>query len=161
MLFFTDIVHRFGVPNCIITDSDTQFIDKKFLDFYDNHHIHVLWSAVAHPKINGQVERANGMVLQVLKLRIFDKLNKHDKKWATELPSVLWSLRMTLSRATRFTPFFLVYGSEAMLPTDVEYGSPRLKAYNEQNNDVARENALDQLEEARDVALLHSTRYQL
>jgi hypothetical protein len=37
---------------------------------------------------------------------------------------------------------------------------PRLKAYNEQNNDATRENALDQLEEARDVALLHSVRYQ-
>jgi hypothetical protein len=47
-----------------------------------------------------------------------------------------------------------------MLPTDVEYGSLRLKAYNEQNNDVTREDALDQLEEARDVALLHTTRYQ-
>jgi hypothetical protein len=46
-----------------------------------------------------------------------------------------------------------------MLPTNVEYGSPRLKAYNEQNNDAARENALDQLEEARDVTLLHSARY--
>jgi hypothetical protein len=71
------------------------------------------------------------MVLQGLKPRIFDKLNKHGKKWAAELPSVLWSLRTTSSRATGFTPFFLVYGSEAMLPTDVEYGSPRLKAYNE------------------------------
>jgi hypothetical protein len=59
-----------------------------------------------------------------------------------------------------FTLFFLVYGSEAVLPTDLEYGSPRLKAYNEQSNDVARENALDQLEEAHDIALLHSTRYQ-
>jgi hypothetical protein len=59
-----------------------------------------------------------------------------------------------------FTPFFLVYGSEAMLPTDVEYGSPRLKAYNEQNNDATRENALDQVEEACDVALLHSAGYQ-
>jgi hypothetical protein len=37
-------------------------------------------------------------------------------------------------------------------PTDVEYGSPRLKAYNEKNNDATREDALDQLEEARDVA---------
>jgi hypothetical protein len=83
------------------------------------------------------------MVLQGLKLRIFDKLNKHGKKWATELPSVLWSLRMMLSRAMGFTLFFLVYGSEAMLPTDVEYGSPRLKAYNEQNNDVTREDTLD------------------
>jgi hypothetical protein len=67
---------------------------------------------------------------------------------------------MTLSQATGFTLLFLVHGSEAMLPTDVEYGSPRLKAYNEQNNDTTRENALDQLEEAHDVALLHSARYQ-
>jgi hypothetical protein len=116
--------------------------------------------AVAHPKTNGQVERANGIILQGLKPRIFDKLNKHGKKWAAELPLILWSLRTTLSRATGFTLFFLVYGSEAMLPTDVEYGSPRLRAYNEQNNDAARENILDQLEEARDMALLHSARYQ-
>jgi transposase InsO family protein len=160
VLFFTDIVHRFGVPNYIITDNGTQFTGKKFLDFCDNHHIRVLWSAVAHPKINGQVERANDLVLQGLKPRIFDKLNKHGKKWATELPSVLWILRTTLSRATGFTPFFLVYGSEAMLPTNVEHRSPWLRAYNEQNNDATRENALNQLEEARDVALLHSARYQ-
>jgi transposase InsO family protein len=160
VLFFTDIAHRFGVPNCIITDNDTQFTSKKFLDFYDNHNICVLWSAVAHPKTNGQVERANDMVLQGLKPRIFDKLNKHGKKWAAELPSVLWSLRTTPSQATGFTPFFLVYGSKAMLPTDVEYGFPRLKAYNEKNNDVIREGALNQLEEAHDVALLHSARYQ-
>jgi hypothetical protein len=83
------------------------------------------------------------MVLQGLKPRIFNKLNKHGKKWATELPSVLWSLRTTPSQATGFTPFFLVYGSEAVLPTDLEYGSPRLKAYNEQSNDTARENSLD------------------
>jgi hypothetical protein len=73
------------------------------------------------------------MVLQGLKLRIFDKLNKHGKRWAAELPSILWSLRTTPSQATGFTPFFLVYGSEAMLLTDVEYGSLRLKAYNQQN----------------------------
>jgi hypothetical protein len=80
VLFFTDIVHRFGVPNYIITDNSTQFTGKKLLDFCDNHHICVFWSAVAHPKTNGQVERANDMVLQGLKLRIFDKLNKHGKK---------------------------------------------------------------------------------
>jgi hypothetical protein len=159
-LFFTDIIHRFGVPNYIITDNDTQFTSKKFLDFCDSHHIRVLWSVVAHPKTNGQVEHGNGMVLQGLKPRIFDRLNKHGKKWVAELPSVLWSLRTTLSRAMGFTPFFLVYGAEAMLPTDLEYGSPRLKAYNEQSNDVARENALDQLEEAHNIALLHLARYQ-
>ena len=108
--------------------------------------------------MNGQVERANGMILQGLKPRIFNKLNKFGRRWLTELPSDIWSLRMTPSRATGFTPFFLVYGVEAMLPTDLEYGSPRLKAYQEQQNQQTREDSLDQVDEARDVALLHSAR---
>jgi hypothetical protein len=67
---------------------------------------------------------------------------------------------MTPSRATGFSPFFLVYGAEAILPIDLEYGSPRTKAYDDRSNQTSREDSLDQLEEARDVALLHSARYQ-
>jgi hypothetical protein len=77
-----------------------------------------------------------------------------------ELPSVVWSLRTTPSRATGFTPFFLVYGAEAILPTDLEYGSPRTKMYDDRSNQTNREDSLDRLEEARDMALLHSARYQ-
>ena len=92
------------------------------------------WSAVAHPRTNGQFVRANDIILQGLKPRIYNRLKKFGKKWVEELSSVLWSLRMTPSRATKFTPFFMVYGSMVMLPIDLEYGSPRLKAYNEQTN---------------------------
>ena len=46
------------------------------------------------------------------------------------------------------------------MPTDLEYGSPRLRAYNERCNQVSREDSFDQLEEAWDVALLHSAKYQ-
>ena len=53
----------------------------------------------------------------------------------------------------------MVYGSEVVLPTDLEYGSPRLKDYNEQSNKETQENTVDQLEETRDMALLKSTRY--
>jgi hypothetical protein len=74
-----------------------------------------------------------------------------------ELPSVVWSLRTTPSRATGFTPFFLVYGAEAILPTDLEYGSPRARAYNDQSNRANQEDSLDQLEEARDMALLQQS----
>jgi hypothetical protein len=64
------------------------------------------------------------------------------------------------SRATGFTLFFLVYGAEAILPTNIEYGSPRARAYDNQSNRANREDSLDQLEEARNMALLHSARYQ-
>ena len=100
------------------------------------------------------------MILQGLKPRIFNKPNKFGRRWLTELPSVIWSLRMTPSRATSFSPFFVVYGAEAILPTDLEYGSPRLKAYQKQQNQRAREDSLDQVDEARDMALLHSAHYQ-
>jgi hypothetical protein len=109
---------------------------------------------------NGQVERANGMILQGLKPRIYNDLHKFGMRWMKELPLVVWSLRTTPSRATSFTPFFLVYGAEAILPTDLKYGSPRARAYDDRRNQTNREDSLDQLEEARDVALLHSARYQ-
>jgi transposase InsO family protein len=156
----SDIIHRFGVPNSIITDNGTQFTGKKFLDFCEDHHIRVDWAVVAHPMTNGQVERANGVILQGLKPRIYNDLNKFGKRWMKELPSVVWSLRTTPSRATGFSPFFLVYGAEAILPTDLEYDSPRTKVYDDRSNQASREDSLDQLKEARDVALLHSARYQ-
>jgi hypothetical protein len=100
------------------------------------------------------------MILHGLKLRIFNRLNKFGRRWLTKLPSIIWSLRTTPSRAMGLTLFFMVYGSEAILPIDVEYGAPRIKAYDEQGNQTTCQEALDQLEEARDVALLHSARYQ-
>jgi transposase InsO family protein len=132
--FFTDIIYRFGVPNSIITDNGSQFTGKMFLEFCDKFHIRIDWAAVAHPQTNGQVERANNMILQGLKLRIFDRLKKSGRKWLQELPTVMWSLRTTLSRATGFTPFFLVYGTEAILPMDLEYGSHRVRGYDEGAN---------------------------
>jgi transposase InsO family protein len=74
--FFIDIIHRFGVPNSIITDNGSQFTGRKLPEFCDKHHIRVDWAAVAHSQTNGQLERSNGMILQGLKPRIFDRLNK-------------------------------------------------------------------------------------
>jgi hypothetical protein len=100
------------------------------------------------------------MILQGLKPRILDRLNKSGRKWLHELLAVVWSLRTTPKRATGFTPFFLVYGAEVVLPTDLEYGSPKVKGYGEGTNQRAREDSLDQQDEARTVALMHSARYQ-
>ena len=49
MLFFLNIIHRFGVPNSIITDNGMQFTRKKFLQFYYEYHIRVDWAAIAQP----------------------------------------------------------------------------------------------------------------
>ena len=66
---------------------------------------------------------------------------------------------MTPSQATGYTPFFMVYGSEAILPSDLDYGAPRVRAYDEQGAEASLEDAMDQLDEARDIALLRLARY--
>jgi hypothetical protein len=45
------------------------------------------------------------------------------------------------------TPFFLVYGAEAILPSDVQYDSPRVEAYEEEDAEKFRQLSMDLLEE--------------
>ena len=54
----------------------------------------------------------------------------------------------------------MIYGSKAVHPTDLDYGSPRVRAYDEEGNQASLEDADDQLGEARDIALLDSAKYQ-
>jgi hypothetical protein len=50
---------------------------------------------------------------------------------------------MTLSRAMSFTPFFMVYGFEAILPTDLEYRAPKVRAYDYKGNQASLEDTVD------------------
>ncbi|XP_066341076.1 uncharacterized protein [Miscanthus floridulus] len=67
---------------------------------------------------------------------------------------------MTLSQATGSTPFFMVYGSKPILPTILDYGAPRVRAYDELGAEASLEDAMDQLDEACDITLLYSAKYQ-
>jgi hypothetical protein len=94
------------------------------------------------------VEKANGLILAGIKQRLVEPLERSAGCWVEELPSVLWSLCTTPNRSIGFTPFFLVYGAEAVLPTDIEFDAPRVVQYTEKQAKEAREDAIDLLEEA-------------
>ena len=80
--------------------------------------------------------------------------------WVEELPSMLWSINSTPNRSTGYTPFFMVYGADAVLPSDIRHDSPRVAAYVEADNKRARQDALDLLDEKWDIAAAHSAIYQ-
>jgi hypothetical protein len=58
-----------------------------------------------------------------------------------------------------YMPFFMVYGAKVVLPIDLDYGAPRIVAYRELEVKEYLEDAMDQLEEARNVALAQSAKY--
>jgi ribonuclease HI len=148
--FIQDIIFRFGIPNNIITDLGSNFTSSEFFDFCEQKSIQIKYASVAHPRANGQVERANGMILVALRKKVFDKNEKFAGKWIRELPYVVWSLRTQPSRALNGnTPFFMVYGSEAVLPADLKFGAPRLIFENIAEAEATRLEDIDILEEER------------
>jgi hypothetical protein len=157
--FIGDIKHHFGVPNRIITDLGKSLTSSVFWDFCQDNLIDVYYSSVAHERCNGQVERANGMVLQALKDRIYDDASNYATRWLAELPHVVWGLRTQVSSVTSFSPFFLVYESKAILPTDVTFGAPRIQFYEEGETEQTRRIDLDSLEEQRLTAVMRQTRH--
>jgi transposase InsO family protein len=158
--FIRGITSRFRVPNRIITDNGTQFTSELFGDYCDDMGIKLCFASPAHPKSNGQVERANAEILKGLKTKTYNVLKKHGDSWLEELPAVLWANRTTPSRATGETPFFLVYGAEAVLPSELSLGSPRVALYNEANQDDLRRDDLVYLEEWIRRAALRAACYQ-
>jgi hypothetical protein len=110
--------------------------------------------------MNGQVEHTNGLLLQGMKTRMFQDLEAKGKNWHKELPSVLGALRTNVSRATRATPFSLVYGAEVVLPPEIYLKSARVVHFNPKDQAKARELDANLLEERRNTVLSNVRRYQ-
>jgi hypothetical protein len=129
--FLDKLVHRYGLPHRIITDLGSNFNNHQFWECCENNEIDVRYVSVAHPRANGQVEHANGTVLDALKKWLHDAANSKGGKWIKELPNALWGLLTQPSKPTGQSPYFLVYGSEAILPADVMWDSLAVEHYDE------------------------------
>jgi hypothetical protein len=123
--FWQNIVCLFEVPSELIVDNGKQFDNQDFSEFCNSNATKVVFASVYHLQSNRVVERANGKIFNAIKKRLLD-----DKKgkWAEQLPDVIWALNTTESRATGFTPFRLMYRSEAMTLQELKHGSPRTNA---------------------------------
>ena len=73
------------------------------------------------PQMNGTVEAANKNIKKILV-----KMTDTYKDWHEYLPFALCSYRTFVHMSTGATPYSLVYGMEAVLPTEVEIPSLRI-----------------------------------
>jgi hypothetical protein len=121
--FWQNIICRFGVPRELTVDNGKQFDYYTFKEYCKSLGTHVKFSSVYHPQSNGVVERENGLIFSGIKKCLFDQKKG---KWVDELPKVIWSHNTTVSRATSFTPFRLLFGTEAMTPEEIKNESMRV-----------------------------------
>jgi len=76
------------------------------------------------------------MIIDALKKRLYTKNDRAPGRWMKELPAVVWGLRTQASRNTGVSPYFMVYGTEAVLPSDITFGSPRIENFDQSTADM-------------------------
>ncbi|XP_074289236.1 uncharacterized protein LOC141614391 [Silene latifolia] len=151
-----NIISRFGIPSEIICDNGSQFISDNTEGFCARWNITLRKSAPRYPQTNGQAESGNKIIVENLRKR----LEELGGKWADELPLVLWSDKTTPKMATGQTPFSLVYGAEAVIPSEVLVPMHRYGSQTAEQNKVEMARSLDTVDELRESAYIRMASYK-
>jgi transposase InsO family protein len=113
--FLKDIIARFGGPKRTITDNDASFKAEPLIQFGEKFRIALSLSTPYYPQGNGLVESSNKRLINIIKILLED--NK--KAWDSKLKFSLWADRVTTKRSLGVSPFHLVYGIEAIFPSQL------------------------------------------
>ena len=146
-----NIICHFGVPNKIIFDNDTPFLNKDVHCLTKCYSISHMTLTSYYPKGNGQAEASNKGLLKIL-----EKMTKENGKgWKEEFPIALWAHRTAKSQATGVSPFSRVYGTEVVILINLV----RLAVKLAKIGGMPREDNLEIMEEMRDNATSHNRLY--
>ncbi|CAL1368987.1 unnamed protein product [Linum trigynum] len=147
---WTHIICRFSLPHTIVLDQGTQFKSQDLQTYCAQYGVLLRYAFVSYPQANGQAESANKNILWGLKTRIDDAKGK----WVEELSHVLWAHRTSYKTAIGDTPYALTYGTDAVLPIEMELSSYRVEAFRPKANNEELTHNLDLVEERREDARL-------
>ena len=110
--FLDTIFKHHGLPRQIISDRDSHFTSHFWQALMKLLQIHLGMSTAFHPQTDGQTERANRTIEQVLRCYV----DYRQKNWDSLLPLVEFSLNNHKSSSTGHSPFFLNFGLHPLLP---------------------------------------------
>lgn len=109
-----------GCPLQILTDQGANFQSNLFQELCKIMAIDKIRTSPYKPSTNGNIERFHGtMHSMIAKL-----VSENHRDWDEKLPTVAFAYRTSVQESTHFTPYFLMYGREARIPSDLIYGPP-------------------------------------
>lgn len=105
-----NVICRLGIPNQIISDSGTPFVNTYVRQLIEEYGVGHIKSNLYYPQGNSQPKATNRTLLQILSRMFYEE----PKRRADVFPLVLWAYRT--SKRTSTQPFSLIYGAETMVP---------------------------------------------
>jgi transposase InsO family protein len=113
--FLEDIIARFGCPDRIVTDNVASFKSEPLIQFCEQFGITLIHSTPYYPQGNRLAESSNKRIINIIK----NLLEDNKKAWDSKLKFFLWADRVTVKRSLGLSPFQLVYGLEAIFPSQL------------------------------------------
>jgi hypothetical protein len=111
-LFINNVFRLHGLPSDIVSDRDPKFTSKFWESLMDQLGITLKRSTAFHPQTDGNTERVNRVVEDML--RHFIKSDQSN--WDDMLPLVEFAINNSYHDSIKSTPFVLNYGRSPHLP---------------------------------------------
>ncbi|KAJ8463434.1 hypothetical protein ONZ45_g17581 [Pleurotus djamor] len=114
LFIFQEILCRWGAVEELVTDNGTAFV--KALDYLaEKYRIRHIRISPYNSQANGIVERSHRNVRDAL----MKTVNHDEKRWVEACPAVFWAERVTISKVTGYSPYYLAHGLEPLFPFDI------------------------------------------
>ncbi|GBC05841.1 hypothetical protein RclHR1_06470004 [Rhizophagus clarus] len=114
---FEEIISRHGVPKEILSDRGTSFNNALINEICDKYQTKHRLTSAYRPQTNGMVERFNRTIGESLAKLVIDKDN--NKEWDDYIQAILLAYRTRQHETTGYSPFYLIYGRQAVLPIEL------------------------------------------
>ncbi|KAJ9511114.1 hypothetical protein QJQ45_013190 [Haematococcus lacustris] len=111
-LFFDHVFKHHGLPEAIVSDRDPKFTSDFWTSLFHLTGTRLLMSSAYHPQTDGQSERANRTVEDMLR----PYLNHYKTDWDEHLAAVEFAYNSSTHVGTGFSPFYLNYGHHPRTP---------------------------------------------
>jgi hypothetical protein len=118
-IFIREVVRLHGVPESILSDRDPRFTAHFWRAFWSQLGTTLTMSTAYHPQTDGQTERANRTLEEMLRSYV----NWRQTDWDHHLSALELAINNARHASTGFTPFYLNFGQEVRLPLDEALGA--------------------------------------
>ena len=133
-LLIDEIFPRFGAPLQIISDNGTENVNATVKETMEALNIDHVTTSFYHPQGNAKIERFHRTLHDILA----KKINENSSTWDLFLNQTLAAIRFNISESSKFSPYFLLYNRDVVLPID-NLLKPRRKYHGEAMHKIALE----------------------
>jgi hypothetical protein len=113
-LFMREVVRHHGMPSSIVSDRDPRFTSHFWNELWTLLGTSLNMSTARHPETDGQTERMNRVLEEMLRAYV----SKVGDDWDEHLSTAEIAFNSSKHASTGFTPYYLNTGAEVYLPID-------------------------------------------